>query len=112
MTRIIRDFRTIVELNQRGRLLEKIDAKIAELIGELDVHPNEKARGKIDVSLTFQRIGEKIDVYGAVKMTPPPEKALPPTTLFLVEGGLSVQHPSQIDMFGAPREAGERKSNI
>lgn len=106
MTRIIRDFRTLTELVARGRLTEKLDAQLVELLEALDRASDEKAKGSLTLTLTLQRVGDKTDISGAVKTVLPPNKPLPATTLFVVEGGLSLQHPSQTDMFSGPRDAG------
>ncbi len=108
MSRVIRDFRTVLDIVARGRLTEKADSQLVSLLEAMEASLDETAKGQLQVTLSFQRIGEKIDISGAVKMTPPPEKKLPPSTLFVVEGGLSVQHPSQTDMFSGPRDAADR----
>ena len=112
MTRVIRDFRTITELIARGRLVEKLDAQILNLIEALEDSDDDKSKASLQLTLTFQRIGEKTDIRATYKATPPPDKPLPAVTLFNVEGGLSLQHPSQIDMFAGPRDAAAREVSL
>ena len=51
-----------------------------------------------------------VDVAG-VKSKLPEDKAFSETPFWTLDGGLSVQHPSQTDMFAGPRDAAERPRN-
>lgn len=109
MTRIIRDFRTLVELVARGRLVEKLDREVGELLAALDA-AGDDGKASLTLTLTLQRVGDKTDVRAAVKTAPPADKPLPAATLFNAEGGLSLQHPSQIDLFAGPRDASSKQA--
>lgn len=110
MSRIIRDYRTVLELIARGRLIERLDEKTAEVLAALEAEDDDKAKASLQVKLSFQRVGDRTDITAAVQVTLPPDKPLPTTTLFVVEGGLSLQHPSQMDMFSGPRDAAPSSS--
>lgn len=108
--RVIRDFGKIVALIARGRLLEKLDDEVAELLDQLEATGEDKAKGSLTLTIEFQRLADRTDVSGKITVKPPAEKALPATTLFNVEGGLSVQHPGQMEMFGGPRAVADRET--
>jgi len=110
-TRIIHDFPTVLALLSRGRFVEKLDDKLAELHAALNACPDDKAKATLTLSFDFTRLGEKVDIKPSVKLKPPEEKGFPPTTLFLADEGLSTQHPSQIDLFAGPRAATERNQS-
>lgn len=103
--RLIRDFRTIVELCARGRLTERLDDKVRALADALHSHPDDTATGSIALTLTFSRAQERVTIKPKVLVKLPEEKGVGETTLFDVEGGFSLQHPSQMDMFAGPRDA-------
>lgn len=103
--RIIRDFRTVIELCARGRLVERLDEKLGAVLDALADSVDEKASASLSLTLDLQRVGDRIDIKPKVAFKPPPDKAVPATPLFFAEGGLSLQHPSQVDMFAGPRVA-------
>ena len=103
--RLIRDFTTLVGLCARGRLTERLDAKVAALAEALHAHPDDTATGSITLTLTFARAAERVTIKPKVLIKLPEEKGVGETTLFDVEGGFSLQHPSQLDMFSGPRDA-------
>ncbi len=105
MNRTIRDFLTVLKVFPRDSLVERLDAKMRELLEALDASHDEKAKGSLTLTVTFQRLGDRKDIHAAVKLALPPEAAVPPTTLFTVEDGLSLEHPRQSDMFSGPRDA-------
>lgn len=101
--RIIREFNTVIQTISRGRLVERLDEKLVALLEDLDACGDDKAAGSLTLTLKFQRVGERVEITPKVEIKPPAEKPVPPGTLFAVEGGLSVQHPAQNDMFSGPR---------
>ncbi|RBP01062.1 hypothetical protein DFR50_1597 [Roseiarcus fermentans] len=103
--RIIRDFRTVIELCARGRLTERLDQKLADCLEALNASPDEKAKASLTVTLELQRAGDRIEIRPKATVKLPEEKGVGSTTLFAAEGGLSLQHPSQTDMFSGPRDA-------
>lgn len=112
MSRVIRDYRTVIELVARGRLVERLDEQIRDVLEALEASDDEKAKASLTVTLSFQRMADRTDVHGACKVVLPPDLPLPSLTLFNVEGGLSLQHPSQLDMFAGPRDAGAAASKV
>lgn len=107
MSRIIRSFADTLGLLNRGRFVEKCDEHLAEALQTLEALPGEKGTATITVALTINYESGRLDIKPAIKSKLPEEKAFAGTPFWSHEGGLSVQHPSQIDMFG-PRAAEER----
>lgn len=100
-----------LSLSNKGRVEDKINAEMKRLIDALEEHPEEKAKGTLTITVDFVKIGERIDMKPSVKAKLPDEKGFTSTPFWIVEGGLSVQHPSQSDMFAGPREVGDRARN-
>lgn len=107
-TRIIRSLFQALGLSNRGRFEEKANAEMQRLIDALQEHPDEKAKGTLTLTIEFVKLGDRMDMKPQVKAKLPEEKGFTSTPFWVVEGGLSVQHPSQSDMFGGPSEVGER----
>ncbi|MBB3771564.1 hypothetical protein FHS55_002163 [Angulomicrobium tetraedrale] len=108
-TRIIRSAFQALGLSNRGRFEEKVNAEMQRVIEALEQHPEEKAKGTLTLTVNFTKLGDRIDMKPAVKAKLPEEKDFTSTPFWIVEGGLSVQHPSQSDMFGGPSEVGDRR---
>jgi hypothetical protein len=102
---VIRRFASMLELLNRGRFVEKCDNHLAEAIEALEALPAEK--GTVTISLSFSLVyeGGRLEIKPAIKSKLPEEKAFSGTPFWTHEGALSVQHPSQIDMFAGPRAA-------
>lgn len=108
-TRVIRSLFQVLGLNSRGRFEEKANSEMQRLIEALQEHPEDKAKGTLTVTIDFVKLGDRIDMKPSVKAKLPEEKGFASTAFWPVEGGLSVQHPSQSDMFAGPQDAGSRQ---
>lgn len=97
--RVFRRFIDIVGLLNRGAFAERCDAHLADAIATLDQLPEEKGKATITVTLDLVFEGGRIDVRPAVKSKLPETRAFSPTAFWSHEGAMSVQHPSQFDMF-------------
>lgn len=97
--RTIRRFTDVLGLLNRGRFVEKVDEHLAHAFETLEALPEEKGTATVTVTLTVAYDSGRYDVRPAVKSKLPEEKAFNGTPFWGVEGGLSVQHPSQADMF-------------
>jgi hypothetical protein len=104
----IRRFVAMLELLNRGRFVEKLDDHLEEAIRTLEALPNEKGSATINISITFAYESGNVEIKPSVKSKLPEEKAFSGTPMWTHEGGLSVQHPSQIDMFAGPSAVGKR----
>lgn len=104
MARTIRSFSEMLGLLSRGRFAERLDAELSEAIDSLENLPNEKGTAKITVEISLNYQSGRLDIRPSVKAKLPEAQAFSDTPFWTHEGGLSVQHPSQSDMFG-PREA-------
>lgn len=97
--RPIRRFVDMLGLLNRGRFVEKLDDKLAEAMAELENVPGEKGSATITLTITINSEGGRIDIKPTVKSKLPEEKGFNSTPFWAVDGALSVQHPSQTDMF-------------
>lgn len=97
--RPIRRFVDMLGLLNRGRFVEKLDDKLAEAMTELENVPGEKGSATITLTITINSEGGRIDIKPNVKSKLPEEKGFNSTPFWAVDGALSVQHPSQTDMF-------------
>lgn len=111
MARIIRKIFQTLGLLNRGHFEEKCDAELARLLEAVEQHPEEKVSGTLTITLTVTKLGDRLDLSPKVDVKLPKEKPFSGTTFWPLEGGLSVEHPSQADMF-APREARAREADF
>ena len=106
---VIHRFSQMLGLMNRGRLEEKIDAELQKALETLEATPQQKGKAKITLEITLDYDGGNISLSPRVRSKLPDEPDLPATNLWVVDGALSVQHPSQTDMFirdaGADRKA-------
>lgn len=103
--RVIHDFPTILALLSRGRYVEKINDKLGDMLDALQSCPEDKAKATLTLTFDVTRMQDRVDIKPTVKLKLPEEKGFAPTVLFAFEDGLSLEHPSQLDMFGGPRDA-------
>lgn len=109
--RVIRRFLETLGLLGRGKLEEKLNEEQARILTVLEEHPDEKVEGELILKVKFTKLGDRIDCKPTVETKLPKDKGFQGTTFWPLESGLSVQHPSQADMFAGPRAAtrdGER----
>lgn len=97
--RPIRRFVDMLGLLNRGRFVEKCDEHFAKAMAELEALPNEKGSATITVTIAVNYENGRLDIKPAVKSKLPEEKGFNGTPFWAVDGALSVQHPSQTDMF-------------
>jgi len=108
MSRTIRNFAEMLGLLNRGRFSEKCNEHLNSALETLEALPSEKGTAKITLEVTINYEGGRLDIKPSVKSKLPEEKAFSSTPFWAYEGGLSVQHPSQMDIFGGPRDAADR----
>lgn len=106
--RAIRRFVDMLGLLNRGRFVEKLDEHLNSALETLEALPGEKGKATITCVIDINFESGRLDIRPSVKSKLPEEKAFSETPFWAFEGGLSVQHPSQMDMFG-PRDADERQ---
>jgi hypothetical protein len=104
-TKIIRSLLDVFPILSRGRFVEKCNEHLVHAIETLEALPAEKGTASIDIKLTINFDSGRVDIVPSVKSKLPEEKGFAATALWTHDGGLSVQHPSQFDMFAGPREA-------
>lgn len=107
-TRAIHRFTEMLGLLSRGKFVEKLDDHLAESIKTLEALPAEKGEATITITVKLVYESGRLDVRPAVKSKLPDEKGFSGTPFWAFENGLSVQHPSQMDMFTRPVGSDER----
>lgn len=110
MARPIRRFTDMIGLLSRGRFAEKCDEKLVEAITALEALPDEEGTAEITIKIKVKYQSGRIDIVPAVASKLPAEKGFNATPFWSAEGGLSVEHPSQQDMFTREAPPRERAS--
>lgn len=106
---IIRSFEQMLGLLSRGAFVKRCDDHLQEALSTLASLPAGKGSVTMTITLKVNYDQGRVDVQPAVK-SKLPEASFAGTPFWEHEGSLSVQHPSQIDMFGGPRSAEEREA--
>lgn len=97
--RPIRRFVDMLGMLNRGRFVEKCDEHLAAALETLEALPSEKGAATITLTVTIGFDSGRVEIRPQVKSKLPEEKAFSGTPFWTADGGLSVQHPSQTDMF-------------
>jgi hypothetical protein len=100
MSRPIRNFTEMLGLLSRGKFSEKLNAELETAIETLEAMPSEKGKATMTISLTLAYQGGRLDISPTVKTKLPEGEGFRDTPFWTYEGGLSVQHPSQMDFLG------------
>ena len=109
MARVIRSFREMLGLLSRGDFDRHLDGQLTEALDALDAAPADKCKAEITVKITFDYELGRIDIKADSKVKLPETIRFMKTPFWNVDGALSVEHPSQIDMF--PARAARRDEN-
>ena len=88
----------------RGMFADRLDADMAAAIEALEALPNERGTATMNVTISISIDSGRVDIKPSVKTKLPEGKAFTSTPFWSYNGGLSVQHPSQADMFSGPRD--------
>jgi hypothetical protein len=108
MTRLIDSYPEIMSVFGREDVNGKLNEYLREALEALEDAPGDKAKATVTLEMNFTRDGDKISIVPSVKSKLPPAPGFRGTTCWLVDGKISVQHPSQLDMFTGPREVAPR----
>lgn len=103
MSRVLRTFREMLGLVSRGDFSRHLDAKMEEVLAALEECPADKCKAEMTVKVVFDFELGRIDIKPEVKVKLPDTAKFVKTPFWILDGNLSVEHPSQIDMFGARR---------
>lgn len=107
MSRIIRSFTETTGLLSRGEFAGKCDEHLRKAIEALEDLPAEKGSATITVTLKLTYESGRLDIKPEIKSKLPDERGFSSSVFWTAEGGISTQHPSQLDMLG-PRDATAR----
>lgn len=105
---ILRRLTDTLGLLNRGRFSEKCDEHLAAALETLKALPSEKGSAAITITIKLAYESGRIDIVPEVKSKLPEEKAFAANAFWECEGGLSVQHPSQMDLYAGPEDAENR----
>jgi hypothetical protein len=108
MSRVLRTFREMIGLLSRGDFSRHCDQLMNEAIDALEACPADKCKAEITVKITLEYELGRIDIKADAKSKLPDTVKFMKTPFWAIDGQLSVEHPNQIDMFRAPREAASR----
>jgi hypothetical protein len=107
--RLINSFPEIMGVFGREDVLGKLNEHLSNALAAIDDADGEKAKASVTMEITFRRDGDRVGIAPVIKSKLPEERGFSGTTAWLVDGKISLQHPSQIDMFSGPRDAVERQ---
>lgn len=108
MSRPIRRLNDLLPVLSRGRFVEKCDEHLSRTLETLEALPDGQGKATITLTLNVAYQDGRLEVTPSVKSKLPEEKGFSGTPFWAADGGFSVQHPSQSDMFTGPRPAPER----
>lgn len=101
--RLVRRFSEVVSLIDRGKLETACNEAMREALTALSERPDQKGKATIKLELEVSLQGELTQIKPKLTVKLPEGGAFAPLVVWQHEGALSLQHPSQIDMFGGPR---------
>ena len=99
MSRVLRTFREMIGTLSRGDFSRHLDDKLSEAVAALEQCPADKCKAEITVKVTLDYELGRIDVKAEAKSKLPETAKFMKTPFWAIDGQLSVEHPSQIDMF-------------
>lgn len=108
MSRVMRSFREMLGLLSRGDFTRKLDEEMALAIEALENMPGDKGKATMTVTIDFNYELGRIDIDPKVKVKLPDTAKFMKTPFWSLDGALSIEHPSQVDMF--LRDAGPTPS--
>lgn len=102
--RPIRKLTELIGLLDRGGFESACDAALNEALQTLEALPKGQGTANLTIVLTIAYDSGRVDVQPVIKSKLPEGQAFGRTPMWVQDGALSTQHPSQTDMF--MREAG------
>lgn len=107
MSRVLRTFREMLGLLSRGDFSRHLDTLMTEAIEAVEACPADKCKAEITLKITFDYELGRIDIKADAKSKLPDTVKFMKTPFWTIDGQLSVEHPSQIDMFPRAARAAE-----
>jgi hypothetical protein len=107
--KIIRRFTEMLALIDKGKLERTLDDSLREALETLRAQPGEKGKAEINLNLTVAVQNDMVQIVPKLKMKLPEGEVFAPLTVWDHDGGLSMQHPSQISMF---REVDKEEGDV
>lgn len=108
--KIVREPQALLGMLEGGEFVGKLQSEMTDTLMKLSesAGPKGKASGSVTVKLAFKVEAGVVTITPELSSKKPKEEFGPSTFWVTEEGELSTQHPRQADMFGGPREIGER----
>jgi len=100
MSRVIRSYTETLGLLSRGDFSRRLDEELSKVLDALETMTADSGKASIAVKIDFKYELGRIDINPTFKVTLPEHDRFMKTPFWIVDGALSVQHPSQADMFG------------
>jgi hypothetical protein len=107
----IRDAKTLLTMLESGKVNEDLSAQLTSTIKALldmsrdNPRGSFKSRVSLHLDLVVEDGGEMVEINPKIPAPKLPELKRRTTVYFTTEdGGLSTEHPQQMDMIGGPRE--------
>lgn len=97
--RPIRRMTELLGLLDGGKFEHACDEALTDALSTLEALPKEQGTAKLTIEITIAFDSGRVDVQPVLKAKLPEGQAFGRTPLWVHEGALSTQHPSQIDMF-------------
>lgn len=108
--RLVRRFTEIVSLIDRGKLESSANEALREALETLENQPGEKGKATITLSLEITLNKGMVQIKPKLTAKLPEGELFSPLVVWTHDGALSLQHPSQLDIF-APKVAGEKPTD-
>lgn len=99
MSRVLRTFREMLGLTSRGDFSRHLDAEMEKCLLALEEMPADKGKAEMTIKVAFNYELGRIDIDTSVKTKLPETAKFVKTPFWVIDGQLSVEHPSQVDMF-------------
>jgi hypothetical protein len=97
--RLLRTFREMLGLLSRGDFSRKLDEEMENLVATLEAAPGDSVKAEMTVKIVFKYELGRLDIDPTYKVKLPDTARFMKTPFWTVDGQLSVEHPSQVDMF-------------
>lgn len=98
-TRPIRRVTELLGLLDNGNFERACDEALTDALSALESLPKEAGTAKLTIEVTIAYDRGRVDVQPVLKSKLPEGLAFGRTPLWVADGALSTQHPSQTDMF-------------
>lgn len=97
--RPVRRITELLGLLDRGNFETACDLALTDALQTLEALPKEQGTAKLTIELTIAFDKGRVDIQPVLKSKLPEGQAFGRTPMWVTDGMLSTQHPSQMDIF-------------